>query len=80
VKDTSVKTIFAELASQRAQFAADLFPHAHRLGGADGRRHDSWGAAPGLDGLEGRAQRPTARSPPAKAIIGKTTEKKVFVC
>ena len=39
VKDPSVKTLFAELASQRAQFAADLSPHAARLGGgqaADG--------------------------------------------
>ena len=35
VKDPSVKTLFVELASQRAQFAADLLPHAQRLGGAD---------------------------------------------
>ncbi len=35
VRDGSVKTLFAELASQRAQFAADLLPHAQRLGGAD---------------------------------------------
>ena len=33
VKDPSVKALFVELASQRAQFAADLLPHAQRLGG-----------------------------------------------
>ena len=35
IKDPSVKTLFVELASQRAQFAADLLPHAQRLGGAE---------------------------------------------
>ena len=35
VKDSSVKTLFVELASQRSQFAADLLPHAQRLGGAE---------------------------------------------
>jgi uncharacterized protein (TIGR02284 family) len=35
VKNPSVKTLFTELASQRAQFAADLLPHAQRLGGAE---------------------------------------------
>jgi uncharacterized protein (TIGR02284 family) len=49
VKDPSVKTFFVELASQRAQFAADLLPHAQRLGGADpadgttrGALHRGW--------------------------------------
>ena len=35
VRDPSVKTLFMELAADRAQFAADLLPHAQRLGGAD---------------------------------------------
>jgi uncharacterized protein (TIGR02284 family) len=35
VKDPSVKSLFMELAAQRAQFAQDLLPHAQRLGGAD---------------------------------------------
>ncbi len=34
VTDRSVKTLFVELASQRAQFAADLLPHAQRRVGA----------------------------------------------
>src|SRR5258706_10155790 len=49
VKDASVKTFFVELASQRAQFAADLLPHAQRLGGAEaadrttrGTLHRGW--------------------------------------
>jgi uncharacterized protein (TIGR02284 family) len=35
VKDPSVKSLFVELASQRARFAADLLPYAQRLGGAN---------------------------------------------
>jgi uncharacterized protein (TIGR02284 family) len=35
VKDTSMKELLTELASVRAKFAADLVPHAQRLGGAD---------------------------------------------
>ena len=57
VKDPSVKTLFVELASQRAQFAADSVPAcraARRRPG--GRRHGSRGAAPRLDGLKGRAE------------------------
>jgi uncharacterized protein (TIGR02284 family) len=49
VKDSAVKTLFVELASQRAQFAADLLPHAQRLGGAEaadrttrGTLHRGW--------------------------------------
>ena len=34
VKDPLVKAIFTEAASQRQRFAADLLPHAQRLGGA----------------------------------------------
>ena len=34
VQDPSVRTLFVELASQRAQFAVDLLPYAQRLGGA----------------------------------------------
>src|SRR4051812_25888650 len=32
--DPAVKTLFLDIASQRARFAADLVPHAQRLGGA----------------------------------------------
>src|SRR2546427_8143380 len=48
VKDPTVKSLFTELASRRAQFAADLVPHVHRLGvvAADsttrGRLHRGW--------------------------------------
>jgi uncharacterized protein (TIGR02284 family) len=34
VRDPLVKSLFLEIASQRQQFAADLLPHAQRLGGA----------------------------------------------
>jgi uncharacterized protein (TIGR02284 family) len=34
VRDQTVRTLLVELASQRARFAADLLPHAQRLGGA----------------------------------------------
>jgi uncharacterized protein (TIGR02284 family) len=49
VKDPSVKALFVELASQRVQFAADLSPHAARLGGGQatdgttrGALHRGW--------------------------------------
>lgn len=49
VQDPSVKTLFIELASQRAQFAVDLLPYAQRLGGAEaadgttrGALHRGW--------------------------------------
>ena len=32
--DPSVKSLFLDIASQRERFAADLLPHAQRLGGA----------------------------------------------
>ena len=32
--DPAVRTLFLDIASQRARFAADLLPHAQRLGGA----------------------------------------------
>jgi len=32
--DPAVKTLFLDIASQRARFASDLLPHAQRLGGA----------------------------------------------
>jgi uncharacterized protein (TIGR02284 family) len=35
VKDSSVKALLAEVATQRARFAADLRTHAQRLGGAE---------------------------------------------
>jgi len=34
--DPAVRTLFLDIASQRARFAADLVPHAQRLGGARG--------------------------------------------
>ena len=63
VKDASVKAFFVELASQRAQFAADLLPHAQRLGGAEaadgtprGALHRGWMAVKAaLSGASDRA-------------------------
>ena len=63
VKDPSVKALFVELASQRAQFAADLSPHAARLGGGQatdgttrGALHRGWMALKGtLSGSRDRA-------------------------
>lgn len=34
VTDPGLKSLFAAMAARRAQFAADLLPHAQRLGGA----------------------------------------------
>lgn len=34
VRNPAVKALFLEIASQRDQFAADILPHAQRLGGA----------------------------------------------
>ncbi len=55
VKDPSVKALFVELASRRAQFAADLLPHAQRLGGTEaadrttrGALHRGWMAIKGV--------------------------------
>src|SRR5258706_14943640 len=48
VKEPAVKDLFVELAARRAQFAADLLPHAQRFGAvaADsttrGRLHRRW--------------------------------------
>jgi uncharacterized protein (TIGR02284 family) len=54
VKDPSIKALFVELASRRAQFAADLLQHAQRLGGAEaadrttrGTLHRGWMAIKG---------------------------------
>jgi len=44
VMDPSVKALLVELASQRAQFAADLLPHAQRLGGAEAADYTTRGA------------------------------------
>ena len=47
--DPAVKSLFLDIASQRARFAADLLPFAQRLGGADahdgttaGALHRTW--------------------------------------
>ena len=47
--DPALKSLFLDLASQRARFAADLLPHAQRLGGASsgdgtavGALHRTW--------------------------------------
>ena len=47
--DPAVKSLFLDIASQRARFAADLLPHAQRLGGANaaegttaGTLHRTW--------------------------------------
>jgi uncharacterized protein (TIGR02284 family) len=49
VTDPTIKTLFLDIASQRARFAADLLPFAQRLGGADahegtagGTLHRTW--------------------------------------
>jgi uncharacterized protein (TIGR02284 family) len=49
VTDQAMKTLFLDIASQRAKFAADLLPFAQRLGGADahegtavGTLHRTW--------------------------------------
>ena len=62
VHDPSVKTLFVELASQRAQFAVDLLPYAQRLGGAEpadgttrGALHRRWMAL--KDALIGHSDR-----------------------
>jgi uncharacterized protein (TIGR02284 family) len=44
VKDPSVKKILTDIASQRAQFAADLVSPAQRLGGADAAEGTTIGA------------------------------------
>jgi uncharacterized protein (TIGR02284 family) len=44
VKDASTKELLSELASARAKFAADLVPHAQRLGGADAGTGTAMGA------------------------------------
>jgi len=44
VRDPSVKTLFVELAAQRAQFAMDLLPHAQRLGGSEAAEGTTRGA------------------------------------
>ena len=47
--DPALKSLFLDIASQRARFAADLLPHAQRLGGANahdgtavGTLHRTW--------------------------------------
>jgi uncharacterized protein (TIGR02284 family) len=47
--DPALKSLFLDIASQRARFAADLMPHAQRLGGANvhdgtavGTLHRTW--------------------------------------
>jgi uncharacterized protein (TIGR02284 family) len=47
--DPEVKSLFLDIASQRSRFAADLLPHAQRLGGANahdgtaaGALHRTW--------------------------------------
>jgi len=45
VEDPSVRRLLAGLAQRRARFAADLVPHAQRLGGYephDGTRRGAW--------------------------------------
>jgi len=41
--DPALKSLFLDIASERARFAADLLPHAQRLGGANS--HDGTTAA-----------------------------------
>jgi uncharacterized protein (TIGR02284 family) len=44
VSDQTVRTLFGELAARRAEFAAQLVPHAQRLGGADASEGTTRGA------------------------------------
>ena len=44
VNEPSLKALFEELAAQRGQFAADLLPHAQRLGGDAASEGTSVGA------------------------------------
>ena len=44
VTDPAVKTLFLDIASQRERFAADLVPHAQRLGGANAAEGTAVGA------------------------------------
>lgn len=44
VSNPGLKTLFTELAAERAQFAADLVPHLQRLGGRTDRDGTSAGA------------------------------------
>ena len=55
VKDPGLKSLFTELAAERARFAADLVPHLQRLGGrtdrdgsSAGTLHRSWIGLKGL--------------------------------
>ena len=43
-KDPVVKSLFLDIASQRERFAADLLPHAQRLGGANAHEGTAVGA------------------------------------
>ena len=42
--DPALKSLFLDIASQRARFAADLLPHAQRLGGANAHDGTTGGA------------------------------------
>jgi uncharacterized protein (TIGR02284 family) len=42
--DPVLKSLFLDIAAQRAQFAADLLPHAQRLGGAHAHEGTTAGA------------------------------------
>lgn len=44
VTNQSVRTLFGDLASRRAEFAAQLVPHAQRLGGSDASEGTTRGA------------------------------------
>src|ERR1044071_1268223 len=44
VTDATMKSLFLDIASQRARFAADLLPFAQRLGGANSQEGTTGGA------------------------------------
>jgi len=44
VTDATMKSLFLDIASQRARFAADLLPFAQRLGGANSHEGTTGGA------------------------------------
>lgn len=66
VTNAPVKALFTEIASQRERFAAELLPHAHRLGGATetdgtatGALHRGWMTL--KDALSGHDERAIIR-------------------
>ncbi len=68
VKDPAVKSLLDDLATARARFAADLLPHAERLGGAGTATGTTLGALHrGWMTIKARVVRPDDRTMIAEA-------------